>query len=209
MKSSRSRSTSRPTCAYWTRQITVSINAGGNIPITVGSRNNPPYVYLHHVPDTGTSLSISVAIQEQSARPFKSFQGKMSNSHSDESQPLGPAIRRARLDRLSIFEVSESELETLERGSPNSLFLNLAIFVFSIAISFSVTLATTTIASIRTFNVFVIVTIVGYIAGITFGQLWWRSHKSVTSVVKQIRSRLPPEGVRAPTDGDEHKTTNR
>ena len=126
----------------------------------------------------------------------------MSNSHSDKSQPLGPAIHRARLDKLSIFEVSESELETLERGSPDSLFLNLAIFVSSVAISFSITLATTTIASTRTFNVLVIVTVVGYIAGITFGLLWWRSHKSVKSVVKQIRNRLPPEGVRAPPDGD-------
>ncbi len=129
----------------------------------------------------------------------------MSNSHSHESEPLGPAIHRARLDKLSIFEVSESELETLERGSPDSLFLNLAIFVLSVAISFSITVATTTIASTRTFIVFVVVTIVGYIAGITFGLLWWRSHKSVKSVIKQIRSRLPSEGVRASTDGDEQE----
>lgn len=127
----------------------------------------------------------------------------MSNSQSDESQPLGPAIRRARLDKLSIFEVSESELETLERGSPDSLFLNLAIFVFSVAISFSVTLATTTIAPSRTFNVFVIVIVVGYLAGMTFGLLWWSSHKSIKSVIRQIRDRLPPEGVLAPTDGED------
>ena len=116
---------------------------------------------------------------------------------NDDSAPLVPAIHRARLDKLSIFEVSESELETLERGSPDSLFLNLAIFVFSVAISFSIALSTTTITSDRVYNVFVIVTVIGYIAGITFGLLWWRSYKSVKSVVKQIRNRLPPEGVRA------------
>ena len=119
---------------------------------------------------------------------------------NDDPAPLVPAIRRARLDKLSIFEVSESELETLERGSPDSLFLNLAIFVLSVAISFSTALGTTTITSDRVFNVFVIVTVIGYIAGVTFGLLWWRSHKSVKSVAKKIRNRLPPEGVRATSE---------
>lgn len=127
----------------------------------------------------------------------------MSDQPSYPSRQLSPAIHRARLDKLSIFEVSESELETLERGSPDSLFLNLAIFVLSVAISFSITLATTTIASTRTFNVFVIVTVVGYIAGITFGILWWRSHKSVKAVVRRIRNRMPPEGVRESVDDNE------
>ncbi len=126
----------------------------------------------------------------------------MSDSNTDHSQPLLPAIRRARLERMSIFEVSESELETLERGSPNSLFLNLAIFVLSTAISFSVSLSTTTVASERTFNVFVIIMVAGYIAGVTFALLWYRSHKSLKSVIAEIRSRLPPEGVQAQTDGE-------
>ena len=123
----------------------------------------------------------------------------MSNPNAtNDPAPLGPAIHRARLDKLSIFEISESELETLERGSPDSLFLNLAIFVLSVAISFSITLGTTTIVSVRIFCVFVIVTVVGYIAGATFGLLWWRSHRSIRTVAKQIRNRLPPEGIRAP-----------
>jgi len=122
----------------------------------------------------------------------------MSDQSPNNSESLVPAIHRARLDKLSIFEISESELETLERGSPDALFLNLAIFVLSVAISFSIAIATTTIESTRVFIVFVIVTVIGYIAGISFGLLWWRSYKSVKSVAKQIRSRLPPEGVRAP-----------
>ncbi|QDU80750.1 hypothetical protein Pla110_24830 [Polystyrenella longa] len=119
---------------------------------------------------------------------------------NEDSAPLGPAIHRARLDKLSIFEVSESELETLERGSPDSLFLNLAIFVLSVAISFSIALGTTTITSDRVFIIFVIVTVIGYLAGATFGFLWWRSYRSVKSVAKQIRNRLSPEGVRATSE---------
>ena len=39
-----------------------------------------------------------------------------------------PEIRRARFDRLTIYEVSESELEVLARGSPDSIYLNFAVF---------------------------------------------------------------------------------
>ncbi len=108
---------------------------------------------------------------------------------------LDPAIHRIRLDKLRIFEITEAELEALERGSPESLFLNLAIAVLSIAISFSVTLGVTSIASDRTFYVLVIVTSVGYIAGITFALLWIISRRSLKKVSADIRSRIPPEGV--------------
>ena len=104
---------------------------------------------------------------------------------------LGP------VGKLTIFEVTEAELETLERGAPVSLFLNLGIFVLSTAISFSVTLATTTIASDRLFTFFVVITVVGYLAGLTFGLLWWFARRSVRSVAQEIRKRLPPKGVRA------------
>lgn len=111
--------------------------------------------------------------------------------------PLSPAIRRARLDKLTIFDVTEAELETLERGTPVSLYLNLAVFVLSTATSFFIALATTKIESVRTFAVFVIIIVVGYLAGVTFMLLWFFTRKSVQSVVQEIRKRLPPEGVPA------------
>jgi hypothetical protein len=51
----------------------------------------------------------------------------------DRSSPseLLPAIRRARIDSLDIYEVSEYELALLERGSPDCLFLNFAIFLLT------------------------------------------------------------------------------
>lgn len=110
-------------------------------------------------------------------------------------EPLAPAIRRGRLDSLNIFDVTKEELDALERGSPVSVFLNLAIFVLSVAISFSASLLTTEIPSDRTFIVFVVVTVVGYIAGATFLLLWFFTRKSIKSVVENIRKRLPPEGV--------------
>ena len=110
---------------------------------------------------------------------------------------LAPAIRRAPLQKLTIFDVTEAELEELERGTRVSLFLNLAIFVLSTAVSFSISLATAKIESDRTFTVFVVITVVGYLAGLTFTLLWLFTRKSIKSVTQEIRKRLPPEGVPA------------
>jgi len=112
---------------------------------------------------------------------------------------LDPAIHRVRLDRLRIFEITEAELEALERGSPESIFLNLAISVLSVAMSLSVALATAKIDNDRTFYVFVIVTVIGYVAGITFGLLWFISRRSLKNVSAEIRSRIPPEGIQEDT----------
>jgi len=108
---------------------------------------------------------------------------------------LDPAIHRVRLDRLRIFEITEAELEALERGSPQSVFLNLAIAVLSMACSLSILLATATIEGDRTFCVFVILTSVGYVSGITFLLLWFILRRSLKNVSAEIRSRIPPKGV--------------
>lgn len=121
---------------------------------------------------------------------------------SDESspRPIPPqrefltAVRRAPYGELRIFEISETELDLLERGSPDSLFLNFAVALLSVAISLSVTFATTNIPSDRVFTALVLLTIVGYVAGLLLLVLWWRTHRSVTSVVASIRRRMPPEG---------------
>lgn len=117
--------------------------------------------------------------------------------------PLDPAIVRVRLDTLRIFEISEAELEALERGSPESLFLNLGLSVLSVAVSFSVALATTKIESNRTFYVFVIVTSVGYVAGVTFAVLWLISRRSLKSVSAKIRSRIVETGIRETTEPEQ------
>lgn len=114
---------------------------------------------------------------------------------TSSSNEFLPAIRRARFDRLTIYEVSDRELDLLERGSPDSLFLNFAIALLSIAISLSVTFATTKIESDRNFIVLVLITIVGYVIGLFLLILWFRNHKSVLTVAKTIRERLPPEGT--------------
>ena len=112
-----------------------------------------------------------------------------------EKHQLDPAIHRVRLDKLTIFEITEAELDALERGSPESLFLNLAVGAVSVAASFTISLSTTQIDSIKTYCFFVIVTVACFLAGITFGLLWWHSHRSLKSVAQEIRRRRAPEGI--------------
>jgi hypothetical protein len=111
---------------------------------------------------------------------------------------LDPAINRVRLEKLTIFEITEAELEALERGSPESLYLNLGISALSVSSSFFITLLTTTIGDTRTFCVFVIVTAIGLLSGLTFGLLWWHSRTSLRNVARDIRGRIPPQGDQAP-----------
>jgi hypothetical protein len=83
-----------------------------------------------------------------------------------KDQEILPAVRRARYGQLTIYEISEDELELLERGSPDSLLLNFSIFALSVCVSFLIALLTTTIPSDRTFIVFVVVTAVAALGGV-------------------------------------------
>ena len=113
----------------------------------------------------------------------------------DTNPDILPEIKRARFDQLTIYEVSESELEILERGSPDSLYLNFSIFLLSSAITLTISLITLTILDIYLYTAFVVFAGIGYVVGILLLLLWWKSHVSVTKCIETIRKRLPPDGV--------------
>ena len=118
------------------------------------------------------------------------------------SQTLPPVeIRRGTFARLTICEVEESELEILAQGSPDSLYLNFAIFLLSIAIAFFVALLTASIST-RVFIVFVVVTTLGLLLGALLLILWLKKRRSISQLVQKIRSRLPPEAIQANILGD-------
>lgn len=102
-------------------------------------------------------------------------------------------IRRGRVDSLSLYEITEHELVTLENGSPSSLYLNFSLLLLTTATSFLISLLTTTIESDRTYAIFVILVVVGYVLGVLLGIIWWRTRQSVSVITKRIRSRIPPE----------------
>lgn len=100
-------------------------------------------------------------------------------------------IKRARVDSLVIYEVSEGELETIERGSPNSTFLNFAIFLLSIFASFMVAVLTCDFKEKeRLFYIFIIVSTISGIIGILLFILWLRTKNDVDEVIKKIKERI-------------------
>ncbi|MBU0460039.1 MAG: hypothetical protein KJ597_01020 [Nanoarchaeota archaeon] len=102
----------------------------------------------------------------------------------------GLTINKGKLGSLNIYEVTEDELEKLETGGSDPIYLNFAIFTLSIALSFFITLVTTTIESNRIFITFLIITIIGFLSGIILLIIWWRSKRSIKDLVKKIKDRL-------------------
>ncbi len=106
----------------------------------------------------------------------------------DENQPI---IKRGRVDSLNIFEIREDELNTIEKGSTTSLYLNFAIFLLSIAASFLIALLTSDFKDkLFTFTIFCVVTAVGFVIGLILLIMWFREKDEFKEVIKTIRQRI-------------------
>jgi hypothetical protein len=119
-----------------------------------------------------------------------------SEKSEDIASPTLPPvveIRQGSYKELTLYDVEESELELLSQGSPDSLYLNFAIFLLSAAVSF-LTALLTAVLSDRIFTVFVVITCVGFIVGILLLVIWLKKRRSISALVQKIRDRLP-EGV--------------
>jgi hypothetical protein len=106
----------------------------------------------------------------------------------DEKQPF---IKRGRVDSLSIYEIREDELNTIEKGSNSSIYLNFSIFLISIGISFLIALLTSDYKDkILTFTIFCVVTGIGFIIGLFLLILWLREKDDFKDVIKNIKERM-------------------
>jgi hypothetical protein len=121
----------------------------------------------------------------------KEFVTMVPPKDNDESKPL--RIRRGRVESVDLYEIKDSELDLLEKGSPADLQLNFAIFLLSAAISAICTLATATFSNTTVQTVFIVVTVVGLLLGIYLLIAWWRNRTSLKSVADRIRQRIPPD----------------
>lgn len=103
---------------------------------------------------------------------------------------FGIAIRRARIDSLDIYEISDEELRQLEHGSPESILLSFAIFCASVSFSFLITVITTVIQSDRLFIVFIIIIAIGFLSALVLFILWARHRQNTKYLIRTIRSRM-------------------
>lgn len=111
-----------------------------------------------------------------------------------EEQSVGPVLLKARLQSVVIYEVSELELDTLERGGHDSVIFTICVTCLSAAVS--LTAAGFTIGDLVALGLiklvfFSTVIVFGYGAGIILLLIYMRTRKSVSECVRKIRARTP------------------
>ena len=109
-------------------------------------------------------------------------------SFSTEEKPL--QIRRGRVESVDLYEVKDSELDLLEKGSPATIQLNFSVFLLSIAFSSVAALCTATFKWDIAEMIFVFVSVIGLLMGVYLLIIWWRTRESIGKTVKCIRSRI-------------------
>jgi len=138
---------------------------------------------LEYTPEEIGSLSLQEVFEEIAAlgEDYNALKENVQNQIK---------INRGRVQSVSVYEITERELSILEIGPQSSIFLNFAIFLLSVSISFLIALFTTTIASERTFAIFVVITAVGLVAGMVLLAVWYRGHRSVSDTIVKIKGRI-------------------
>lgn len=105
-------------------------------------------------------------------------------------------VKRRKIDAVTIYDVTESELMILEKGTEASVWLNFFIGTVSIAVSFLVSLltvewdkATVSLTQI----VFICITIIMSISAVACFVFWRRGRGQHQETIKIIRERTIQE----------------
>ena len=110
------------------------------------------------------------------------------------AHPLPPNDERtlrvnlAPVDSVNIYEITENELETMEKGPPTH-DLNFAISLSTIAITIAIALVTSGFKSATAELIFIIVGIIAFIASLYLASRWWQANRSFKKVASVIRDR--------------------
>lgn len=124
----------------------------------------------------------------------------MSENQSEGAVPI--RILRGSVGSLSLYEITDYELDIFEQGSPSSTLLNFAIFFSSIGLSFLMALLTVDIASIYVFTAFSIVSFLGISLSMVLFVLWRRMRSPTKDLCKKIRQRVPVSPVESHNNHD-------
>lgn len=117
----------------------------------------------------------------------------MSKNTSPKNDETTLVVRRGRVDSVDLYEVKENELDLLEKGSPATLQLNFAIFLFSIALTCIVALSTTTFKWDIVESIFIFSSIIGIFMGTYLLISWWKTRTSISHVIAVIKNRISNE----------------
>lgn len=110
----------------------------------------------------------------------------------DPGSAIRPVVYVAPLGELEVYPIYGHELDEFAQGSPAQLCLNFALALLASGLSFFANLLVTDISSIKTFNVFVILTVFFLLTGTILLAIWWKLHRSTKNLAQRIRERMPP-----------------
>lgn len=123
------------------------------------------------------------------------------------TEEKGLVVRRARVASVELYEIKDTELNLLEKGSPSGIYLNFAIFLLSIAFSALASLSTATFKNTKIELVFTVFFVVGLLGGVLLLILWLRTRASVSATIKEIRNRMPPPTSEPPLSKEPSPST--
>ena len=89
---------------------------------------------------------------------------------------------------LEIFEVTEEELDQIERGDGGDIFFNLFIALISISITSFITLLAADINYENRIYIWMVV-VLCFIGSLLFFAFWFKDRGSVKRVIENIRAR--------------------
>jgi len=124
----------------------------------------------------------------------------MSNSNNVYEASDSLHVNRAKVDSITIYDVTESELVEIESCSPVDWLFNLAIACITTTISFTVTLTTTRIENERLFYSYVILTSISALSAIGLFFNWKILKGKRDDVIVRIKARKKETEMQ--TDGD-------
>ena len=111
-------------------------------------------------------------------------------------------VNLGRVESVDLYEIKDSELELLEKGSLVSLDFTFAIFLFSTAFTSIAALATSNFKTQTLESIFLFASIIGIIGGAYLIIRWWLSRKPLREVVLTIKDRIPPNTARTTEEPD-------
>ena len=111
-------------------------------------------------------------------------------------------VNLGKVESVDLYEIKDSELDLLEKGSLVSLDFTFAIFLFSTAFTSIAALATSDFKTQTLESIFLFVSIIGIIGGVYFIIRWWLSRTPLREVVLTIKNRIKPD-TRQPSEAPE------
>lgn len=109
------------------------------------------------------------------------------NYKKDEGKP---EIIKGPLGSISIYEITDYELEILQGSSSDSIILNFAIFFLTTAFTLFVGYSTGVIPSENLKIIYLISITIGMTAGVVLIIWWYKTKQSSKEIVKKIKKRI-------------------